>query len=230
MLWGCECAREVLNVSMRYWACPLAIRVCSGAVWCLGTEGFWKILVVGRCQRGCQHGQLRSRGNPQWIPAAARITAPIASIFSLSIHQSLSISLSFPFPNLLFLSSSLLSLFSSPFSVFYAFCLSSNSHLVFSLSIPPPISPCLWSESQRVGIEEVLHSAGETFPLLSFLCLKTFSTLTKGLQEERMKEAARVCLISQSCWFSLPLPSLFSVPLVIHLGHISHFLMPVLGR
>lgn len=69
----------------------------------------------------------------------------------------------------------------------------------FSLSSPPPISPCLWSESQRVGIEEVLHSAGETFPLLSFLCLKTFSTLTKGLQEERMKEAARVFPFSQSC-------------------------------
>ncbi len=89
-LWVCPWG--VLTLSMRYWACPLAIRICSGAVWCLGTEGFWKILVVGRCQRGCQHGQLRSRGNPQWIPAAARITAEDHSTHCqhiLSLHPSI---------------------------------------------------------------------------------------------------------------------------------------------
>ncbi len=170
MLWGCECAREVLNVSMRYWACPLAIRVCSGAVWCLGTEGFWKILVVGRCQRGCQHGQLRSRGNPQWIPAAARITSIFSLSLSLSIHQSLSISLSFPFPNFLFLSSSLLFLFSSPFSIFNAFCISSNSHLVFSLS------SLLWFLRVSGASPSVLEKRRCSFqPVKHFLCSHSFA-------------------------------------------------------
>ncbi len=90
--WGFKRVYEVLSMPLGY----------PRLLWCsLGTEGFWKILVVGRCQRGCEHGQLRSRGNPQWIPAAARITSILS--LSLSIHQSLSISLSFPFPNFLFL-------------------------------------------------------------------------------------------------------------------------------
>lgn len=203
MLWGCECACEVLNISMRYWACPLAIRACSGAVWGLSTEGFWASLIrKSSWWAGASEGANMVSCGPEVIHSEfqqRRGSQHLLPAYSLSIHQSFSSSLSFPFPNLLFLSFSSLSLFSSPFSIFYAFCLSSNSHLVFSLSVPPPISPCVWSESQRVGIEEVLHSAIETFPLLSFLSLKTFSTLTKGLQEERMKETTRVCLISQSC-------------------------------
>lgn len=139
--WGFKRVYEVLSMPLGY----------PRLLWCSLVSGHWgllgkpdsKILAVGRCQRGCQHGQLRSRGNPQWIPTAARITATAASIFSLSIHQSLSISLSFPFPNLLFLSFSFLSLFSSPFSIFYAFCLSSNSHLVFSLQPSSNFSPSL---------------------------------------------------------------------------------------
>lgn len=44
--WGSECACEV---SMRYWACPLAICACSvhlGADWHLGNEGFWESLTL----------------------------------------------------------------------------------------------------------------------------------------------------------------------------------------